>query len=57
MKNSIKCCYMFRFNKTIIRQPMVFALLKLQYWRQLKPKHVGAFIVIFNINFNLSKAN
>jgi len=57
MKNYNKCSYVIRFNKTIIRQPMVFASLKLQYWRQLKPKHVGAFIVIFNINFNLSKAN
>ena len=47
---------MFRFNKTIIRQPMVFASLKLQYWHQLKSKHVGACIVIFNINFNLFKA-
>jgi len=27
---------MFRFNKTIITEPMVCALLKLQYWRQLK---------------------
>jgi hypothetical protein len=34
---------------------MVFASLKLQYWRQLKPKHVGAFIVIFSINFNILK--
>jgi hypothetical protein len=25
---------MFRFNKTIIREPMVCASLKLQYWRQ-----------------------
>jgi len=27
---------MFQFNKTIIREPMACALLKLQYWRQLK---------------------
>jgi hypothetical protein len=27
---------MFRFNKTIIREPTVCASLKLQYWRQLK---------------------
>jgi len=27
---------MFRFNQTIIREPTVCALLKLQYWRQLK---------------------
>jgi hypothetical protein len=27
---------MFRFNKTIIREPMVCTSLKLQYWRQLK---------------------
>jgi hypothetical protein len=27
---------MFRFNKTIIREPTVCALLKLQHWRQLK---------------------
>jgi len=26
---------MFRFNKTIIREPTVCASLKLQYWRQL----------------------
>ena len=31
-----KCSYMFRFNKTIIREPTVCASLKLQYWRQLK---------------------
>jgi len=30
------CSYMFRFNKTIIREPTVCASLKLQYWRQLK---------------------
>jgi hypothetical protein len=27
---------MFRFNKTIIREPTVCASLKSQYWRQLK---------------------
>jgi hypothetical protein len=27
---------MFRFNKTIIREPTMCASLKLQYWRQLK---------------------
>jgi len=27
---------MFRFNQTIIREPMVCTSLKLQYWRQLK---------------------
>jgi hypothetical protein len=27
---------MFRFNKTIIREPTVCDSLKLQYWRQLK---------------------
>jgi hypothetical protein len=27
---------MFRFNKTIIREPMACGSLKLQYWRQLK---------------------
>ena len=27
---------MFRFNKTIIREPTVCASLKLQYWRQLQ---------------------
>jgi hypothetical protein len=27
---------MFQFNKTIIREPTACALLKLQYWRQLK---------------------
>jgi len=27
---------MFRFNKTIIREPTACALLTLQYWRQLK---------------------
>jgi len=27
---------MFRFNKTIIREPTVCASLKLQYWCQLK---------------------
>jgi len=27
---------MFRFNKTIIRKPTVYASLKLQYWCQLK---------------------
>jgi hypothetical protein len=27
---------MFRFNQTIIREPIVCASLKLQYWRQLK---------------------
>jgi len=27
---------MFRFNKSIIREPTVCASLKLQYWRQLK---------------------
>jgi len=27
---------MFRFNQTIIREPTVCALLKLQYWHQLK---------------------
>jgi hypothetical protein len=27
---------MFRYNKTIIREPTVCASLKLQYWRQLK---------------------
>jgi len=27
---------MFRFNQTIIREPTVYASLKLQYWRQLK---------------------
>ena len=27
---------MFRFNKTIIREPTLCASLKLQYWRQLK---------------------
>jgi hypothetical protein len=27
---------MFRFNKTIIREPTVCASLKLQHWRQLK---------------------
>jgi hypothetical protein len=27
---------MFRFNKTIIREPTVCVSLKLQYWRQLK---------------------
>ena len=31
-----KCCYMFRFNQIIIREPTVCASLKLQYWRQLK---------------------
>ena len=55
---------MFRFNKTIIREPTVCASRKLQYWRQLnycrlpddgfvKPKHLGAFIVNFNVNFNI----
>ena len=28
--------YMFWFNQTIIREPTVCALLKLQYWCQLK---------------------
>ena len=27
---------MFRFNKTIIREPTICASLKLQYWRPLK---------------------
>jgi hypothetical protein len=36
IKNYNKCSYMFRFNKTIIREPTVCASLKLQYWRQLK---------------------
>jgi hypothetical protein len=27
---------MFWFNQTIVREPTVYASLKLQYWRQLK---------------------
>jgi hypothetical protein len=56
---------MFRFNKTIIREPTMCASLKLQYWRQLKYFVIelfgrvaalcGAFIVIFNVNFNILK--
>jgi len=34
IKNYNKCPYMFRFNRTIIREPTVCASLK--YWRQLK---------------------
>jgi hypothetical protein len=30
-----KCSYIFRFNKTIIREPTVCASLKLQHWCQL----------------------
>jgi hypothetical protein len=30
-----KCTYMFQFNKTIIREPTMCALLKLKYWRKL----------------------
>jgi len=36
IKNYNKCSYMFRFNKTIIREPTVRDSLKLQYWRHLK---------------------
>jgi hypothetical protein len=46
---------MFRFNPTIIRELTVCASLKLQYWCQLKLKHVGAFIVNLNVNFNILK--
>jgi hypothetical protein len=36
MKIYNKCSYMFWFNQTIIREPTVYASLKLQYWCQLK---------------------
>ena len=34
---------MFRFNKSIIREPIDCSSLKLQYWRQLKYFVIGLF--------------